>query len=168
MTGTRTRRVKLPAGALSSQDLSQPKETSAIPELGKLVTPTILEPEVEDVVLATNEELEKSYMEALKFNEEPVTIVIHEDTSEHPIDPVVLAVNGKSIYLKRGEEYTIPRKFVECLCNPMAHVSTKVIRRENGEEASEIKSTRAFQFPFSVVKDENPNGRKWLKALMAR
>lgn len=172
----RAQRAKTPDGAtpekpvqVRSDDVQmQSDTTSATAKLNNLVTGAVLMPDQEDVVLATEAELNMAYAEALRFNEEPVTIRIHEDQSEHPIDPVPLSVNGKQIFLKRGVDYTIPRKFVECLMNPLAHIKTKQKKNNLGEDETEIESTKAYQFPFSIVEDQNPKGRAWLTQLRNR
>jgi len=145
------------------------KVTTARAELGMpLVTASVLQPEVEEVVLASEEQLEKDYMEALKFNEEFVGLVIAEDNSEFPIDPVPLGVNGKMIYLKRGVEYDVPRKYIECLCQPIARIKTKQAKNNLNEDVTDIESTKSFQFPFRITHDANPKSKQWLTALLRR
>lgn len=144
--------------------------TSAIASLDSLVTSQILTPEVADVVLADAAiSADSSYLDELKFNEERVVLTIAEDTnSEYPIDPVPLAVNGKQIFVKRGEPTPVPRKYIECLCNPTLRVKTKRIKNNLGEDATVLERTRSLAFPFSVTEDMNPRGKLWLRALLTR
>lgn len=156
--------------AISTDDLRDPELTnSATASLDHLVTSEILRPENEDedVVLATPGELKKSYMADLAFAEEIVEITIAEDNSEFPIDPVWVSCNGKEKFIYRGEATKIPRKFVECLCNPLVRVSTKQKKNSLGEDETDIVQHRSLQYPFQIV-DPNPKGRAWLRALMRR
>jgi hypothetical protein len=141
--------------------------TSATADKDHLVTASSLMPDQEDIVLSA-QHLEKAYLDELKFNEEKVEITISEDTnSEYPIDPVALSVNGKQIFIKRGVATVIPRKFVECLCNPTVRVKTKQTKNNLGEDATTLERSRSLQFPFQLS-DPNPKGKEWLRRLLSR
>lgn len=158
------------SNAVSTDDLRDEVLTnSATASLNHLVDSTILRPEQddEDVVLATPGELKKTYMADLAFNEEIVEITIAEDNSEFPVDPVWVSCNGKEKFIYRGEPTKTPRKFVECLCNPLVRVSTKQKKNNLGEDETEIMQHRSLQYPFQIV-DPNPKGKAWLRALMRR
>jgi len=154
---------------MDTGDMAEPKVSSAVADKDHLVTSSMLElPTDEAIVLANEAAAKKDYLAQLKFNEEPVGIVIAEDSSEFPIDPVPLGVNGKTLYLKRGQEYTIPRKFVESLCSPVTRVSTKRTLNNLGEDATQLEQTRSFQFPFRITHDPSPHAKTWFNSLMQR
>lgn len=158
----------LKSSALNSDDLAERDVTTQSEPLEfgmPNVTSRILTPQVEEVVLAGD--IDKSYLKQLAFNEEIVEITIAEDASEFPIDPVPMACNGKQIFVKRGEATNIPRKFVECLCNPLIRVATKKVKNNLDEDATILQQTRSFQYPFSLI-DRNPLGKVWLKSLLSR
>jgi len=145
--------------------------TSKTASLDHLVGASDLQLETaESVVLASDADTDVAYLAELKFNEEPVEITIAEDSSEFPIDPVALSNNGKQIYVKRGEATRIPRKFVECLCNPVMRVRTKQVKNNMGEDATVLERTRSLQFPFQLneVNGATPKTRAWLRSLLTR
>jgi hypothetical protein len=105
---------------------------------------------------------------ALAFNEEPVTVFIH-DTSEKNADPIFeVAVNGRKRTFLRDKEYTVPRKFVEALARarPIAYKNEEYTRPD-GERAVRYNSSKGLRYGFSVVRDDNPNGKAWLKGVLA-
>ncbi len=158
------------SNAIHTDDLRDETLTnSATASINHLVTSEILRPEKddEDVVLASPEDMKKSYMSDLAFNEEIVEITIAEDNSEFPVDPVWVSCNGREKFIYRGEPTKIQRKFVECLCNPMVRISTKQKKNSLGEDETEIQQHRSLQYPFQIV-DPNPKGKAWLRALMRR
>lgn len=167
-----TQKVKaaIRSNTLHSGEFEDTRVTSAVADKDHLVDATILTPETPDVVLADAEiAREQNYLDELKFNEEIVTLTIAEDTNtEFPIDPVPLAVQGKQIFVKRGEPTQVPRKYIECLCNPTIRVKTKQTKNNLGEDATTLERSRSLQFPFSVTDDKNPRGKTWLRALLTR
>lgn len=106
---------------------------------------------------------------ALKFMEEPVRIVIH-DTSEKNADPVFdISVNGKKRIFVRGQEYIVPRKYVEGLARakPISFTNEEYTK-PNGQRDVRWPSHRGLRYGFSVVEDKNPKGKEWLKAVLAQ
>lgn len=109
----------------------------------------------------------KEKAEALAFNEEKIVIMIHESTDPNAENPVPLGNNGRMVYLNRGEEYRISRKYAERLCLAKAHgVRTAEVRDANGDRTTKVVRTAALAYPFSVLQDNNPKGREWLQSLM--
>lgn len=158
----------LKTGILDTRDLAPAEiKTSAVADKDHLVTSRVLLPATEDVVLSSSEQLDRDYLNELKFNEEIVEITIAEDTSEHPIDPVFVSCQGKERFIYRGVPTKIQRKFVECLCSPMVRINTKQTKNNLGEDATTLEQTRARQFPFQLS-DPNPRGKDWLRGLLTR
>ena len=111
----------------------------------------------------------EDYAAALAFNEEPVTIVVHETTDKNAIPVPGVFVNGRSQYFLRGVPVTVRRKFVEALVRtkPIS-VQTKVTVKSVGEEpVNEVIRTSALLYPFSVIEDKNRNGAAWLRKILA-
>ena len=155
------------SGTLSTDDLAEREHTtSAEAKIGHLVTSAILRPEVDDVVLA-GEDIDAEYLATLKFNEEIVELTIAEDSSEFPIDPVSMSVQGKQIFVYRGVPTKVQRKYIECITNPLLRVKTRKVVNNLGEDATVLDQTRSLQFPFQL-NDPNPKGRAWLRALLTR
>jgi len=105
----------------------------------------------------------------LAFYEEPVTITIH--TTHNPQDEQVFAVgvNGKQQIFKRGETYTVARKFVEGLLRARpVHYANEEYRMEDGSQAVRNPSRTGLRYSFQVVRDENPVGPQWLAAIMSQ
>ncbi len=79
----------------------------------------LIEPVTEPVV--------SDYVKTLAFMEEPVTIMIHETTNPNDQQMCFLAVNGQGAgpggvaWLKRGDQYTMARKFVPVHGRKMSH-----------------------------------------------
>lgn len=115
------------------------------------------------------------YLAALNFMEEPVTILIEENTrSELPESHVPVGVNGKGAevlidgkwveagWLPIGRELTTKRKYVEVLLRSKAdtintdHDDATVERPRNM-----VKRRTAAQYPVSVLHDANPKSREW-------
>ena len=107
----------------------------------------------------------------LAFNEEPVTIHLHESTDPNAEPMVYCAVNGEGAqpgnpYLIRGRTYTLKRKFVGVLANARTVTYSQPYRDEGSERANMMRPHAAQRYPFSVIEDKNPKGVAWLKQLM--
>lgn len=105
----------------------------------------------------------------LKFNEEPVTIHLHESTDPNADNVVPVGVNGEMRWLQRGREFTLARKFVErlALARPSS-IQTYETRDFDGNRAIGIRKHTALKYPFSVIRDDNPKGVEWLRNLLAQ
>jgi hypothetical protein len=104
----------------------------------------------------------------LAFLEEMVMIRIHE-TGDPAAEPVVqLGVNGRQVFIRRGEDVFIRRKYVEQLLRAKPeNVATNIRRDADGEVRNMITKTRALKYPFSIVRDDNPLGRAWERKIRA-
>lgn len=106
------------------------------------------------------------------FYNEPVTVFIYEGQN-NDIPYVQLNINGESPlpgsdYLVRGKEHTIKRKFVEVLANMRPVTYTQPYKGTNSDLENYYKPQVTVRFPFSVVHDANPQGRKWIQSLMGK
>lgn len=98
----------------------------------------------------------------LAFLEEMLIIRIHESNDPTAEDPVQLGVNGRNVFIKRGEDVIVRRKYVEQLLRAKPeNVSTRIERDGSGNPRNFIDKTRALKYPFSIIRDDNPRGRAW-------
>ena len=108
----------------------------------------------------------------LAFLEEPVEIFLHESTNPNEEPVVFLQVSGEPAqpgnpYLIRGKQYTVKRKFVEQLVRAKTVSYSQPFKGELNDNVNSMRPHIAMRYPFSVVRDANPKGGKWLSQLMA-
>lgn len=110
----------------------------------------------------------KDKLEALAFNEEILTVLVHESTN--PLDDPIPEVwnDGKVQRFIRGREQDVKRKYVEVLARAKktAYSQSKV-KDGNGDDAIVNNPMTALKYPFSVLRDPNPRGASWLKNVLA-
>lgn len=109
----------------------------------------------------------------LAFMEEPVEIYLHEASNPNEEPAVFLSNNGEYAlphqpYLKRGNSYTIKRKFLTTLIGAQTTSYIQPLKTSsNPEEVNRMVGRRSMRYPFSVQKD-TPEGAKWLQTQMTR
>lgn len=104
----------------------------------------------------------------LAFLEEMVMIRIHESGDPHAENPVQLGVNGRQVFIRRGEDVIVRRKFVEQLLRAKPeNIQTNIRRDGDGNVRNMITKTRALKYPFSIIRDDNPMGRAWERKIRA-
>lgn len=104
----------------------------------------------------------------LAFNNEMVIVNIAEANDPSAENPVMLSINGRAVYIKRGEDTVVRRMYVEQLlrAKPIG-ITTKVGRDDNGEVTNKITKTSAMKYPFSLVRDDNTLGRAWMRKILS-
>lgn len=122
---------------------------------------------------------DKAYQAALAFMEEPVTIVIEENSrSDFPETHVAVQVNGKGAevwqngqwlpigWLPIGVELTTKRKYVEVLVRSKSD-SIKTLHDDATVEKprNTVRRSTSANYPMSILEDKNPLGREWLSRL---
>ncbi len=111
----------------------------------------------------------KKKADELAFLEEPVDIIVHEDSNKFAEPIVQVSVNGRNQFFIRGQVQTVRRKFVECLAKARPSAFDNVeYTKPNGERDFMYPSRSSLKYPFSVVFDTNPKGRDWLKGILSR
>lgn len=138
-----------------------------------------------DVVIAPGG-IDKDYVEALKFAEEPVTILLHESSEENAPPHQECWVNGRGIeflfdsgwrvnwpgvapgYAPCGQTFTTKRKYVEVLARKRVD-KIKTIHDDTNVEnpRNMVRRQTVSQAQFSIVRDDNPKGVEWFRRLMA-
>jgi len=141
-------------------------------------------PEVEDIVVS-QEVLNKKYADALKFSEEPVTIIIEASGDENAPPFQESWVNGRGIeffiqgrwfpnwpgvaagYCPVGVEFTTKRKYVEVLLRKREiKIDTRHEDATVEKPINRVTRRAVHRSPLSVLADQNPKGRAWLAQMM--
>jgi len=110
----------------------------------------------------------KGKLEMLAFMNELVVVQVHEDNSNYP-EPLVQTWNdGRLQIFIRGQEVTCRRCFVEVLARakPVQYANVEYVDAE-GNRAVKWPKRTGLKYPFTIVRDDNPNGRAWLKKILA-
>lgn len=142
-------------------DLARDQEF-IIPSIGKLDR-TEFKDEFESVDTPNWKDLAK--MEA--FYEDEVEVVISDTDAPNAEQLIKLGVNGINQFLIRGVPQIIKRKFVEVLCHAQPeNLSTPEFIDANGNRATKVIKTKGLKYPFRVLRDSNPDGRRWLESIM--
>lgn len=163
---SRVNPTSLPAREVHSADLpiTQPKAI----DLG---LDADLDDRAGDIILSSQEVMDKNYLDALQFNEEPVTIVLHRGRERYSPNVHDFYVNGRPMWIPVDRPTVIPRKYLEVIARAQPFdVKTKVNKNEqDGDDAVVDNFAERYQsakYPFSVVKDNNPRGHTWLAQVM--
>lgn len=138
----------------TNDDLPKGKEI----DLGEIGTSTGIDPVSEnDFANAAN---------LAAFMAEPVKILVHESQIDGDLDIICVTVNQLNQPIMRGVETVVKRKYVEALARSR---TTKWGQKMDPFERERIKMVEktALSYPFSVIEDRNPNGRPWLKSILA-
>jgi hypothetical protein len=135
----------------------------------------------EQIISALDSPLGDDYAQALAFAEEPIEILIHP--SREPNAPIVydVWVNGKGAEvfvagkwhvfncLPVGKNVITKRKYVEVLArSKVDNIATDVDDATMENPGNRINRVTSSTAVFSVIGDNNPRGREWLRNLMAQ
>lgn len=117
-------------------------------------------------VIPVETPVSKDKLEALVFNEDVVTIMVHDSTNptDEPFPEVW--VNGIVQRFMRGQEQNVKRKYVEALARAKRTTYSQVKLPDNAGYKN-VPHT-ALRYPFNVIQDPSPKGRDWLKAVLAQ
>lgn len=143
-----------------------PRQSLAIPGLS-----TALETmEREDLhIQAEDPYAFKDKAAELAFMEEFLVICIHPSGSPDAENPVPLGINGRMVYIRRGYDTLVRRKYVEQLLRAKPQsVQTEQRREPNGDVRNLVHKTSAMKYPFNIVRDDNPRGRAWVRRVQAQ
>jgi hypothetical protein len=134
-----------------------------------------------DEVIVAPEVLQKDYLEALAFAEEPVTIRIERTGEKFAPKMIDLWVNGKGAeivhngrwvetrVLPVGVPVTTKRKYVEVLArSKLDTINTLSGKIDENSERNDIERFTSSKAPFSVIRDDNPKGIQWLQGIVSQ
>lgn len=127
------------------------------------------EPElVRDAIQVVDGPNWKNKADNLAFAEEPVTVTVHPTSDKYASQIVSTAVQGRTQNFIRGQSVTVKRKFVEVLARakPVNFRNEEYVNSE-GDKAFRWPSTTGLLYPFQIDHDANPNGRAWLRKILA-
>ena len=131
------------------------------------------------ILVAADTPIQDNYLAQLKFNEEPVSIIINPQ-GENPENSIPAWVNGKGAevlmdgkwvemgYLPCEMELTIKRKTLEVLARAKKEsiVTEFGKRADSGDSFNTLNRRNALQHNFTVTKDDNPIGQAWLRSII--
>lgn len=110
----------------------------------------------------------KEYLEMLMFMEEKVIVRV-QTTPDKNADPNPgFWVNGISQYFPRGVSVTCRRKFIEQLARSRttSYTQEEYIDAKGNKAIRNIPST-SLNYPFQVMRDDNPDGPAWLEKVLS-
>lgn len=111
----------------------------------------------------------KAKLDALAFNEEKITVMVHESDDPHAEQLIEVGVNGKKQFFKRGVQQVVRRKFVEALARAKATNYSQKVDDPNPLVVNRLMPRTALRYPFSLIRDDNPRGgHAWLQQLLAQ
>jgi hypothetical protein len=111
--------------------------------------------------------LPDDYAKSLAFMEEKLEVLVHESTDPNADNPVLLACNGVNQFFVRGQPQLVKRKYVEILArSKTTAIATREVRDYQGDLSTSITKATALRYPFSIVRDENPQGAAWLRSVL--
>lgn len=110
----------------------------------------------------------KEKLDNLAFNENVLTIHIHETSEKDAQKVFEVSVGGETVFFRRGETKKVKRKFVEVLARarPVTYENEEYLDG-NGEKQVRYPTTMGLRYPFNIV-DPTPLDTAWLKSIMAQ
>lgn len=120
-----------------------------------------------DLLVEPADPFNLQHAEMMAFLEEFVIINIHESPDPTDDNPVPIGNNGRMVYIKRGENTLVKRKYVgQLLRAKPQHVKTQVVRAGDDVQ-NRVTKRSAMRYPFSIVRDDNPLGQPWMKKILS-
>lgn len=122
---------------------------------------------IESTEVAGEMIVDKEWAANMRFNEEKVVVIVHEEADSKYPEPCISVWNGGRHQLfPRGMEITVARKFLEILARskPIRYGNVEYVD-EAGVRAVKWPRRVSHRYPFTVVRDDNPKGRAWLKKI---
>lgn len=100
------------------------------------------------------------------FMNEIVYVTIAESNDEEDLAVISIGVNGMQQPLVRGVSTPIKRKYVEALAHAKETKYSQKLADSSDPGSIVMVPRTALAYPFSVDRDDNPNGRSWLKDVL--
>lgn len=134
--------------------------------------------DLDNEITVAPEVTKQDYLDALKFNEDPITIRVERSSEKFPPRVVDIWCNGKGVELlidgkwvptgaiPLGMVVTTKRKYVEILLKSKTdNVETDSGKIDDHSERNDIIRNTSAKSPLSVIEDRNPRGAAWLQQL---
>lgn len=132
-------------------------------------------------VIVTDTPLNKDYLDALAFGEDPVTIILNPSAEKNAATAFPVWVNGKGAevfqngrwdeigYLPIGRSLTIKRKYLEVIIRAKLDAVTTVHDDATVEKPiNRINRSTSSVHSFSILEDKNPKGGAWAQEMIRR
>jgi len=101
------------------------------------------------------------------FFEELVEVKVLEDQRPNAEQFIQTSVNGINQFFERGVPVFVKRMFLEVLARARPfNITTQEYVDSNGSKATKIVKSFGLAYPFAVLADNNPDGRRWLEAIL--
>lgn len=137
-----------------------PRELKSTGPASEALEPALIEPV--DRPVSTDK------LEMLRFMEEEVLVMVHETTNEQDVPIPEVTNDGKNQFFIRGEEQLVKRKFIEILARCKKTAFSQRLQKDGAGNDTYVQIPHtALMYPFSVLQDNNPRGRDWLKAILS-
>lgn len=102
------------------------------------------------------------------FMNDVLLIMIPESQNENDTPLVEVAVNGRKLYIRRGVEQEVRRKYVAALARcKSSDYSQVTLDPRDGEAVNRLARRQSLRYPFTVITDPNRNGHAWLRGVLA-
>lgn len=111
--------------------------------------------------------LPKEAFEMEAFMNELVTIVVNPPNDPDEPMLVQVGVNGVNQFIPRGEPIAVKRKYIEVLARAKRTDFSQTLDERMGEKMNHLRAMHSLRYPFSVIRDQNPNGGAWLTAVLS-
>lgn len=112
--------------------------------------------------------LDDDHSAMLKFMAESIDVRIGTSTDPNAEQIFEIIINGRTEIFRRGETKTVPRYFVDRLARlkETGYENVEVLNAKN-ERAYDYVPRTGLKYDFAVVRDLNPLGQSWLRAVLA-
>jgi len=121
-------------------------------------------PPIEKV--SENDFIKKAELEV--FMNDILTIVVHPSQEEGALDFAPPQVNGVNQPILRGVNSQVKRKYVEALARCRTTKYVQQVIDPSRPENIQMKEMTTLTYPFAVLDDPSPIGRKWLDAITSQ
>jgi hypothetical protein len=131
--------------------------------------------------IGADKQLQNEYLEALAFNEDPITISLEPTQEKNPPKWIECWVQGKGAevltadgwqawgYLPMGSLITTKRKYVEVLLG--SKVTKVATQHDDGNVDSPrnwVRKVTTSNVHVTIHEDKSPKGGEWLRRIKAR
>lgn len=105
-------------------------------------------------------------VESEAFMNEPVMVQVNSSGRDNEAEFVSVSVNGVTQMFKRGTAIVVKRKYIERLARAKETHYAQTVDASLGENMNLLTASPAMRYPFQVMRDDNPLGSEWLRAVM--
>lgn len=159
--------------ARTSDAINNPVTKSPVPmsekEIGQQEARTLASmDELKVVQPASDQPFDEEKMLMLQFMNEPVTIRIATSTDKNAEQCFELNINGKAEFFRRGETKTVKRFFVDRLLRLKQTVyGQDLVINKEGIKSYVYPPSTGLKYDFAIIRDDNPLGKSWERAVLA-